>query len=195
MQMKTTTLLAWAITALLASACSQEKISTDKYFDFDGLMDDQVNQLSQRRRVLGKTAEISGIKSDTTFLPSGKGWESELEIFRDLEIINKPSYQKVYKVEDALKDTKSNLKIRQYRSTSSPVTSVKFYYQDEFERLKIIEADIVEKNLLYSNSRSLTMEFDEEDGKPLLIRYTMNGFQKMVFIEPVQFSVMGQIDW
>ena len=75
------------------------------------------------------------------------------------------------------------------------MTSVRFYYQNDFEKLKKIEANIVEKNLLYSNSRSLTMEFDEEDGKPLLIRYTMKGFQKMAFSEQVQFSVMGQIDW
>ena len=193
--MKTTTLLAWAITAFLAGACSQKKISADKYFDFDGLIDDQISQLSQRMRVLDKVADMGGLKSDTTFLPSGKGWESELEIFRELETINKPTYQKVYKVEDSMEDTKSNLKIRQYSSASSPVTSVKFYYQNEFEKLKKIEANIVEKNLLYFNSRSLTMEFDEEDGKPLLIRYTMNGFQKMVFSEQVQFSVMGQIDW
>ncbi len=193
--MKTSTLLSWAITALLAVACSQEKKSADKYFNFDGLIDDQISQLSQHMRVLGKIAEMSDRKSDTTFLPSGKGWASELEIFRELEIINRPTYQKVYKVEDSMEDSKSNLKIRQYSSSTSPVTFVRFYYQNEFEKLKKIEADIVVKNLLYSSSRSMTMEFDEEDGKPLLIRYTMNGFQKMVFSEPVHFSVMGQIDW
>ena len=62
-------------------------------------------------RVLDKVADMGGLKSDTTFLPSGKGWESELEIFRELETINKPTYQKVYKVEDSMEDTKSNRKM------------------------------------------------------------------------------------
>ena len=193
--MKKTILLHWAFAALLVAACSQEHKSNTKYFDFDGLIDDQVSQLSQRVRVLDKMAEMSGVKSDSTFLPSSKGWESELEIFRELEIINRPAYQKIYTVEDGLEDTKSNLKIRRYSSGASPVSSVKFYYQNEFDTLKRIEADIVEKNLLYTNSRTLVLEFDEEDGKPLLIRYAMNGFQKMVFSDPVRFSVSGEIDW
>ena len=193
--MKKTILLHWAFAALLVVACSQEHKSNKKYFDFDGLIDDQVSQLSQRVRVLDKMADMSGVKSDSTFLPSSKGWESELEIFRELEIINRPAYQKIYTVEDGLEDTKSNLKIRRYSSGASPVSSVKFYYQNEFDTLKRIEADIVEKNLLYTNSRTLVLEFDEEDGKPLLIRYAMNGFQKMVFSDPVRFSVSGEIDW
>ncbi len=193
--MKKKILLHWSFAALLVVACSQENKSNNKYFDFDGLIDDQISQLSQHMRVLGKIAEMSDGKSDTTFLPSRKGWASELEIFRELEILNRPTYQKVYKVEDSMEDSKSNLKIRQYSSSASPVTFVRFYYQNQFEKLKKIEADIVVKNLFYSSSRSMTMEFDEEDGKPLLIRYRMNGFQKMIFSEPVHFSVMGQIDW
>lgn len=193
--MKIDTFVRWALTVFLAAACSQEQKSTHKYFDFDRLIDDQISQLSQRMRVLDKEAAMSDVKSDSTFLPSGKGWESELEIFRELEIINKPAYQMAYKVEDPVEDTKSNLKIRQYSSAASPVSLVKFYYQNEFERLRKIEADIVENNLLYTNSRTLVMEFDEVDGKPLLIKYTMNGFQKMVLSDPVRFSVSGAIDW
>ena len=179
----------------LAIACTQEQKSIQKYFDFDGLIDDQISQLSQRGRVLEKVAAMARDQTDSTFLPSVKGWESELEIFRDLEMINKPAYRDVYRIEDPLEDTKSNLKIRRYVASSAPLHLINFYYQNEFTRLKKIEAYITEKNLLYATSRTLVMEFEEEDGKPQLIRYSMNGFQKMVFSDTVRFSVQGQVDW
>lgn len=179
----------------LTVACAHEQKSTQKYFDFDGLIDDQVNQLRQRGRVLEKVAAMAADQTDSTFLPSEKGWKSELEIFRDLELMNKPAYRDVYRIEDPIEDAKSNLKIRQYVASAVPLHLIKFYYQNEFSRLKKIEATITEKNLLYTTSRALVMEFEEEDGKPQLIRYSMNGFQKMVFTDTVRFSVHGQVDW
>ncbi len=179
----------------LLLTCSQEQKSTQKYFDFTGLIEDQVSQLSQRCRVLDKTAAMGDEKSDSTFLPSLSGWATELEIFRDLELINKPTFKGEYVITDPLDDTKSNLKIREYAATTAPVPSIKFYYQDQFERLRKIEAAVTERNLLYSTRRILVMEFDEEDGKPLLIRYSMTGLQKMVFSDTLRFSVIGQINW
>jgi hypothetical protein len=183
------------ILIFLLAACSQEQKISEKYFDFDGLIDEQISQLSQRMRVLDKIAEMSGISSDTTFLPSVKGWGSELEIFRQLEIINKPIYRDVYRVEDPLEDPKSNLKIRQFEAASAPVPSIRFYYQDNFSHLKKIEAVINEKNVLYATRRVMVIEFDEEDGERLITRYGMNGFQKMILRDTVRFSVLGQIDW
>ena len=72
----------------LLTACRQNQKSNQKYFDFDRLIDDQISELSQRKRVLDKVADIGGSRSDTTFLPSAGGWETELEIFRELEKIN-----------------------------------------------------------------------------------------------------------
>src|SRR5258708_31978688 len=149
----------WALLFLFAAACSQEQRPALKLFDFDGLIDDQISQLSQRMRVLDKEVDMGGIKSDSTFLPSAKGWESELEIFRHLEMINKPSYRDIYKIEDPVEDTKSNLKIRQYSTASAPVPLVKLFYQNELTQLKKIEAATTEKNLLYSTRRDLLMQF------------------------------------
>lgn len=193
--MKTITYGGWMLLLLLASGCTREQVPTPKFFDFDGLVDEQINQLSQRMRVLDKVAQMSSTHSDTTFLPSVKGWESELEIFRQLETFNKPTFRQAYKIEDPVKDSKSNLKIRQYLAAEAPISVVRFYYQDEFSRLKKIEAEITEKNILFTTHRSLSMEFDEEDGKPLMTRYGMSGFQKMVLRDTVHFSVLGQIDW
>ena len=184
------------ILLFLLTACRQEQKSTQKYFDFNGLIDDQISELSQRKRVLDKVADIGGLTSDTTFLPSSTGWETELEIFRELEIINKPAFQKAYTLVDPVKDTKSNLLIRRYVAASEPIPQIEFYYQKEFSRLKRIEASISERNILYSTRRILKMEFDEgEEGHPLLIRYSMDGYQKMFLRDTIHLSMTGEIDW
>jgi hypothetical protein len=179
---------------LIVGACAQERTSTKKFFDFNGLIDEQISQLSQQARVLDKEAQMSTTLSDTAFLPSANAWEAELEMFRQLETLNKPTFQNAYQIEDPVKDTRSNLKIRQYKAQEAPITEVRFYYQDEFSRLKKIDAKITEKNLLFTSHRDLTMEFDEKDGKPLLIRYGMRGYQKMILRDTVRFSVQGEID-
>lgn len=185
----------WAVLMLIIAACSPEQKNSRKFFDFDGLIDEQISQLSQRKRVLEKVVQMSTTKSDTAFLPSVQGWGSELEIFRQLETFNKPTYQNVYQIKDSLKDPKSNLKIRQFEAAHVPVPLIRFYYQDEFSRLRRIYAEIAEKNLLFSTRRILTIDFEEEDGKPLLARYGVSGFQKMILRDTVRFSIRGQIDW
>jgi len=125
-----------------------------------------------------------------------KGWETELEIFRELEKINKPAFRKAYTITDSLKDTKSNLMIRRYGATEEPMPRVEFFYMTEFAHLRKIEASITEKNLLYTSHRVLKMEFEEgELGRPLLMGYSINGFQKMFLRDTVRLSMQGHIDW
>jgi len=185
----------WAVLMLIIAACSPEQKNTSKFFDFDELIDEQISQLSQRKRVLEKVVQMSTTKSDTAFLPSVQGWGSELEIFRQLETFNKPTYQNAYQIKDSLNDPKSNLKIRQFEAADVPVPLIRFYYQGEFIRLRRIYAEIAERNLLYSTRRILTIDFEEEDGKPLLAHYGVSGFQKMILRDTVRFSIQGQIDW
>lgn len=180
---------------ILLAACAEKQESGQKYFDFEAMIDEQVDQLRQRGRVLEKATAMGVVQTDSTFLPSGKGWEAELEIFRDLEIINRPAFRKVYQLRDPIEDSNSNLKIREYVTDKAPLRLLRFYYHDKFERLKKIEGFITEKNYLYTTCRTLTMEFEEEEDKPQLIRYAMTGFQKMLLGDTVRFSVQGQIDW
>jgi hypothetical protein len=183
-----------ACLVFLFAACSNEQKATPKFFDFEGLITEQVTRLGHNKHVLNKTAIVSGHESDSTFLLSGKGWEAELEVFRQMETLNKPIYRSNYKIMDPVKDLRSNLKIREYTSHSAPITSMKFYYHNEFSQLKKIEAIALEKNILYSNGRNFTLEFEEVDGKPLLTHYGMTGFQKMFMRDTVRFSLQGQIN-
>jgi hypothetical protein len=185
----------WIAILYFGIACNPATVSHEKFFDFEKLVSDQVSLLTKSRGVLEKAVTMGLTASDTTYQPTLKAWESELEMFRDLEIINRPTYHDAYTIDDPLSDVTSNLKIRQYVSDKAPVHLMRFYYRNELGNLKKIEADFSEKNILYFTSRSLIMEFDEHDGKPQLIHYSMEGFQKMVFSDTVKFSVRGNINW
>lgn len=186
--------LGWLLLMVLV-ACAEEKKATTKFFDFDKLLDDQVALLTERKRVLVKAASLDNAPKDTTFQPSMEGWERELDAFRLLETINKPAFQKSYKVADAIEDPASNLKIHEFTSDKTRVTSVRLYYQNDLSRLKKIECDIVQQNLLYSNKDQLTMKFDDENGKPVLTGYSMSGYQKMILGDTTRFAIHGTIAW
>lgn len=187
--------LKYGILSLLLAACVQGVSVVQKRFDFETFLDEQASKLSQRGGVLEKTAHMGSESSDTTFLPTNEGWKRELELYGQMEILNKPAYQSAYTVRDSLKDTKSNLKIREYTSELAPMTHLRFFYQDEFKRIRRIEAEITERNILYTTQRHLTLYFEDEEHEPLLSKYEMDGFEKMILSDTVKFSIMGQIDW
>ncbi len=192
--MRTKILGCWVLLALMA-ACAEEKKSTNKYFDFDKLLDQQITLLTEQKRMLVKSASLGDAPQDTVFQPSKQGWERELEGFRLLETINKPAFQKSYKVADAIEDPASNLKIHEFTSDQARVTSIRLYYHNDLSHLKKVECDIVQQNLLYSNKDELTMRFDEENGKTVLTGYSMDGYQKLVLGDTVRFSVKGTVKW
>lgn len=179
-----------------AAACSPTPTSLKSGpIDFDRLVDEQISQLSQRKNTLEKEAEVDGHRSDSTLVPTPETWRAELAIFRQLGIVNKPLHQGSYHEEGPLDDSRSNLKIRQYVSESSPLTLLRIYYQEKIERVRKIEGRVTETNQLYSNQRNLTMEFDEEDGKPVLTHYRISGYQKVALRDTVRFSVEARINW
>jgi hypothetical protein len=189
----------WFFVVVLAGCAQEKEKSTKKYFDFDRLLDGQIAILSSEQRNLVKTAVLNGTSQDTVFRPSKKDWARELEAFRLLETINKPAFLRSYTVEEAVEDSRSNLKIHQFKLDSSHANDsriefVKLYYHNDLSELKKIECSIVQKNLLYSNHDELAMTFDDEGGKAVITGYAMSGYQKMLLGDTVRFSVRGIIE-
>lgn len=185
--------LGWIIMLLLAG-CAQETKNAAKYFDFDKLIDDQIILLANNHRQLKKSASLGETPKDTVFRPSAEEWNRELEAFRLLETINKPAFQKLYHIDDALSDTKSNLKIRQFSTDKSRVALIKLFYHNDLSQLKKIECVLFQKNFLYASSDQLTLQFDDIDGRIALTGYTMHGYQKMLLSDTVRFTVQGLIE-
>ncbi len=84
--------------------------------------------------------------------------------------------------------------VRRYRATQEiPVLELQFYYFNQFKNLKKIEAIYRQQNLLYASTRHLSMEFEEVEGKPVLIAYRIEGAQKMFLGDSVKYSVLTEI--
>lgn len=180
--------------AALAISCRQETIQTEKILDFQGMINQQVDQLNNQHRHLTKSAALDQNLSDSTFLPTRSGWVRELEIFSELDLINKPAYKNAYVLQDSIDDPNSNLFIRQYAAQGAPVPLIRLFYRDSVNHLKRLEAVMQETNLLYSTERKLTLEFDEEFKQAVLMRYTIAGFEKMAGGDTIRFSIRGEIN-
>jgi hypothetical protein len=179
---------------LLVWSCKQSEAVYDKpYFDFDSLINRQQQALLIAKATLTKTVTLDSAKEEITFQADSIVLVKELDVFRQLDVINKPGFKDKYKISDGEKDSRSNLTIRRYEAleAEAPVPYVLFYYQNEFNRIHKIESVYREDNTLYGTERKFLLEFDDASGKPLLSRYKLTGVQKMIVSDSIAFSVEG----
>lgn len=185
--------LLFLTTIIACGSCNRTNLKYDKpYFDFDSLINTQVASLVKANTSLAKTVSLDGRSDQSTMKIDSAILAHELDVFRQLDVINKPLYRDAYEISDGEKDSRSNLMVRQYKSTKpSPVPFVNFYYQNDFLHLKKIESYYVEDNTLYSTKRQLQLDFDDASGTLLLSRYVLAGTQKMILSDSVKFSIEG----
>ena len=183
-----------AIVAAFLHSCNRENLKYDKpYFDFDSLVHVQILKLEETKPGVRKKTSLTKKSDSVTFTPDTAQWKHELDAFQQLDVINKPLYKGNYERID-FADDHSNLLVRLYRAKiKSPVPEVKFFFQDNFKKLKRIEAVFMEGNVLYATSRKMTLEFDEQHGMQMISRYQVQGFQKMIFSDRVLFSIEGRL--
>lgn len=181
------------ISALLIVGCVKENRQVySPYLDFDSLINAQVNSLAKAKSTLTKSVMLSG-KSDQSVLAMDSTLLSqELDVFRQLDLINKPLFSNAYEISDGEKDSQSNLTVRRYRAKmATPIPYVNLYYQNDFKKIKKIEASFHETNTLYGTNRQMTLEFDEVSNKLLLSKYRLVGGQKMILSDSILFRIEG----
>lgn len=180
------------------SACNHSNLIYDKpYFDFDSLVTHQLNWLSPLGDSIKKIAVMDGKQDASAFQATEEALRHELDIFQQLDVINKPIFKKAFLI-SAEEDTKSNLKVRLYQfnqqsNIKSPVDFVRFYYLNDIHHLKKIESVYQEENALYFTKRNLTVEFEEKADRSMLKRYSISGVQKMILNDSVKFMISGTI--
>jgi hypothetical protein len=164
-------------------------------FPIDSLVSEQVNYLAERGARLEKEASIQGKKSSNSYTPSDtSAWNHELNIFRQLNVINKPTNKTLYIVDDGLFDPRSNLTVKAISSIKNlPVRYIRIFYQDAIEKPRKIEALYIDENLLSKTGRILTMEFQQINNRPILTAYSVEGGQKIIFGDSVAYLINGKI--
>jgi hypothetical protein len=181
------------VLAACLGSCRRSTETTGSYFD--SLVVAEGAWLLATKASVSKIAIVNGARDQSKVTPDSLGWQNELDLFRQLSSFERSAYKPYYRIEDGLKDVKSNLSIRRYTATQpNPVSLLQFYYYNRFSNIKKIEAIYRQENLLYATRRRLVMEFDEVNGKAVLTGYGMDGVQKMMLGDSVRFSVHAQVE-
>ena len=176
------------------SGCQQQRVTGKRYLNMDSLINEQVYYLTHFNASLNKEAVIGNNRSSSTSKLDSTTWSYELDVFRQLDLINRPIYRDVYQVTDRVKDPKSNLLIKSYEAQSgSPVPYLRVYYLDTPLRMKRLEALYQENNALYGSQRKLEMYFDGEPGRPFLKGYLIEGNQKMMLSDSVHYAIHSEV--
>ena len=189
------TLFCLIILALLVSGCIKKDLQRDsEYFNFDSLINSQVDALVKAKSTLTKSVLLNGKTDQSMIAMDSALLAQELDVFRQLDLINKPLYKNAYEILDGEKDSQSNLTIRRYKAKEiAPVPFVTFYYQNNFNKIKKIESVFREANSLYATERQMVLEFDDTSGNLLLSKYRLQGGQKMILSDSVLFDIEGII--
>lgn len=176
-------------------SCENKSSDTRFYYSLDSLLDNQVHHLSQSKATLFKKASIGEKEEERSFVPRDtSAWQFELDVFAQLNDINKPTNVGKYRTDRAVKDIASNLLIYTIESTERlPVSFLKVYYLGHLSNIRKIEGLYHEESSLLKSTRHLSMEFQNINNKIVLTSYSMKGGQKMLLGDSVQFSVHGTI--
>jgi len=185
--------------ALTFVGCNRSNLVYDKpYFDFDSLVSKQIKLIGLSNDSIKKIAVMDGKTDVSEFAVDTTVIKNELEVFRQLDVINKPLFKNAYQLATDEKDNKSNLRVRTYRlknsaRVKSAVPYVRFFFLNDFQQLKKIESLFEESNSLYTTHRKLMMEFEGAGKEARLKNYSVSGFQKMILNDSVKFSIEGSV--
>jgi hypothetical protein len=179
---------------ILLFSCGKKSKVVPMY-NIDSLVLAQVKNLAAERATLHKSAVIGLQKDDSVFTPSDtSAWLNELDIFRQLDVINRPINRDNYIIDDGLFDPSSNLTVKAFSAVENlPVRYLRIFYQESIHKPRKIEALYDDQNALYKSGRSLLMEFNQVNNKTVLTAYTISGGQKMIMGDSVTFLIKGNI--
>lgn len=173
-------------------ASDSGRISTDVYYDINGLIDEQILLLDSISPILFKKASINGdVETEVLRKLDSLGWTKEIGIFKSADI-NLPTLSDSY---STLEESRNDVHVVSYKSKSpkeTEVDSLKIeFLQDQSPQ--IVRASLFNRNILFSSRKQLELEFSNRDNKPLLTRYSIRGWQKMMSKDSTSFVLEGEI--
>ena len=185
----------FVIALVFLSSCENKPGEIKYYYAVDSLLKNQTKFLSTSKAKLTKEAFIDGETESRSYVPkTDTAWQFELDVFAQLNDINKSTNVGKYRTARAVKDLNSNLLIYTIESTEKlPVSFLKVYYLDNLSNIRKIEGLYREESSLLTSSRHLAMEFQNINNKIVLTSYSIQGGQKMLLGDSVTFSVHGMV--
>ncbi|MEO7992299.1 MAG: hypothetical protein ABI663_22305 [Chryseolinea sp.] len=188
--------------AFVSFTCSNKQNSAATLFDVDSLTSAQIKYLTIHRAELNKTSSLGDSSGSVSFMPKDtSAWKSELEIFKVLNLVNKPINRNSYTIE-IQPDTKSNLSIRTFGIKTSlpedekknlPIEYLKIYYHNTVNKIRRIEGQYKELGFMNKTAQVLMMEFQPVNDTMILTSYSITGGQKMFMGDSVQYKINSSV--
>lgn len=184
------------VLAGIFSSCKQER-SVSGYYPVDSLLKEQIQLLTNTSVSLQKEAWINSAHQDTLIVSLDSAtWSNELDMFNEIDWINRPINQGGYTILDQQNDPYSNLIIREYRANKNrTIQYLKLYYQDTPTKLRKLESLYEMESALLFSKRKLTMEFTDLYNKNILSSYSVEGKQKLVMGDSVHYLIKGKVQF
>src|SRR5690606_6607746 len=177
-------------TASCLLSCVTNPPQVASYYPVDSLLDHQIDALLQSQASIRKVGMLDQKEMKMEFTPDSAAWLKELNVFINLNVLNKSINQGAYEIQDGTLDTKSNLKIKSFTAKENlPVEYLKLFYEGTLSNLRKLEARYSESNSMYESTRFLYMEFEDINNTPLLTYYSIVGGQKMFLGDTVQYTI------
>ena len=164
----------------------------NRYYDINGLIDEQLKMLDSISPILYKKAVIDGKEELIELTPTDSIWKKELMIFRSADI-NKSMFADSYiSSEDSNSETKIILyKSKIPKSTKVDVLTITLSAQDN-NPLKI-HASISQGNSLFDSQKILEISLKNYQGQQRIISYSIEGWQKMISKESTNYHIESNI--
>src|SRR5262245_46883071 len=105
------------LSLLISLTACETKREPFTFYPIDSLVSAQVMTLTAMKAQLQKQAVLGKTEDTITYSPKDSlAWLEELEIFSQLQAINKPANRGSYLVDDSLYDPGSNLTVKAFTS-------------------------------------------------------------------------------
>lgn len=179
----------------IAASCSEHQPVAGNYYDIDSLFNKQNDLLVKAKATLEKNARVGEEDSYVVFVPEDSAsWAEELEIFRNLNLINKPVNRGLYR-DTIRRDRSSNLTVRSFKALDDDlsVERLDIFFLNVPEDIRRIEAIYREDNVMFTTSRRLRVDFRKKDSGAIISAYSVTGGQKMLLGDSVRYAVTAKI--
>ncbi len=172
---------------------NKKRGSVNKYFDINGLIEQQVNMLDSVSPSLLKTATIDGVDEHNLLTSLNHAtWTKELAIFKSADI-NNPRMADSYQF---VETNKSGIKTIIYKSKFPKTTSVDslaISFTDTGKNPIKLHARVRDGNALFESDKTMKMMFTIVNNQNMLSSYRIEGWQKMISKDSTTYLIEGLV--
>lgn len=177
-------------TSVMAIGCGGEVRRDKLLFNIDSLLNAQVALLGKTGAQGIKQATVDG-KRDSAVVSGSQQWQVELEVFRELDMINRPANREQYEMKVSVIDS---LKTVSYepRDGGKKLITLKVIYGPG-NSLRRIEAAHENQTAIFSTHSSMYLAFADHKGASLLSAYRLSGSQHLLLGDSVAYILEGTV--